>query len=55
MAIELSIEQEFELEKLRRDAEKASPKQLTDLLINATRLLMLKNNFLIEVLKKAPL
>jgi hypothetical protein len=48
----LSTTQQFELEQMKRAGAELSKEQALELLVNATRLLMIKNNVYKELLRQ---
>ncbi len=53
LKLELSLEQRFELYKLRVNAEKVSHEQLIDLFVEVNRQLMIKSNVLKELMRRS--
>jgi len=54
-AFELSLEQQFQIRRMQDAAEGMSREQALDLLLQASRQLMIKDNLIRDLLKKAPL
>lgn len=52
LILELSIEQQFELVKLENDILRLSESQAKQLLLETTRLIMLKDNLIKQLVKK---
>ncbi len=54
-AFELTLEQQFRLRLLQESAQSLSYEEAQQVLVDATRLLMFKTNFLRSLMTKAPL
>jgi hypothetical protein len=53
-AFELTLEQEFEMRRMQDAAQNMSREQALDLLLQASRLLMLKDNVIRDLVKQDP-
>jgi chromatin segregation and condensation protein Rec8/ScpA/Scc1 (kleisin family) len=53
-AFELTLEQQFEMRRMVDAAEKMSQEQALELLVQASRLLMIKSNVLADLMKNTP-
>lgn len=51
----LSLEQQFEIQKIRQEADSMSREQALDLLLNISRNLMLKDNLIRDLMRKSQL
>jgi hypothetical protein len=54
-AFELTLEQQFEMRRMQDAAQNMSREQALEMLIQASKLLMLKDNVIRDLLKQAPL
>lgn len=54
-AFELTLEQQFRLRLLQESAQSLSYEEAQQVLVDATRLLMVKTNFLRNLMSKTPL
>ena len=52
---ELTLEQQFELQNMREAAKKMSREQALELLMQATRLIMIKTNVIQSLIRHNPL
>lgn len=50
-SFELSLEQQFQMRLMEQSAQEMTPEQMQDLLIQAARLLMLKDNVIRDLIK----
>jgi chromatin segregation and condensation protein Rec8/ScpA/Scc1 (kleisin family) len=53
-AFELTLEQQFEMRRMVDAAEKMTQEQAVELLVQASRLLMIKSNVLADLMKNTP-
>ena len=51
----LTLEQQFTMQRMQQEMRQMSREQATDLLLQASRLLMLKNNVIKSLVKQTPL
>ncbi|WP_448571133.1 NblA/ycf18 family protein [Trichothermofontia sp.] len=54
-AFELSLEQQFQMRLVEESLSQMSHEQALDLLLQASRLLMLKDNVIRDLMRKVPL
>lgn len=54
-AFELTLEQQFQMRLMQASADNMSHEQAKDLLVQASRLLMIKDNVIRNLLRKTPL
>ncbi len=53
-AFELTLEQQFQMRLMEESAQRMSYEQAQELLVQATRLLMMKENIIKSLIRKAP-
>jgi hypothetical protein len=51
-AFQLSLEQQFELSRMQQNAQGLSEEQARDLLLDVTRMLMIKDNLIKDMLRR---
>lgn len=54
-ALELTVEQEFEIRRIQQEMQNISQEQAHNLLLQVSKLLMVKDNLIKDLMKKASL
>jgi hypothetical protein len=54
-SFELTLEQQFEMRRMQNEVQSMSREQALDLLLQASRLLMVKDNIIRNLIKQNPL
>jgi Phycobilisome degradation protein nblA len=54
-SFELTLEQQFEMRRMQSEVQHMSREQALDLLLQASRLLMLKDNVIRNLIKQTPI
>jgi hypothetical protein len=55
MSFDLSLEQRFEVERIRQEVQQMDRDQALDLLLEASKTLMIKDNLIRDLMRKAEL
>jgi hypothetical protein len=55
MSFDLSLEQRFEVERIRQEVQQMNRDQALDLLLEASKTLMIKDNLIRDLMRKAEL